>query len=81
MQQLQSTKIIVNSRTNASVPKREIAQARFGHLNTIVLRELKEINKPAQLLIHHTEAALLHPIFFVGFQLESDKLQNRSQTM
>lgn len=41
---------------------------------------LEEVNKPGQLLVHHIEAALLHPTSFVVLQSELDKLENGSKT-
>lgn len=43
--------------------------------------EFININKPAQLLVDHTETALLHPISFVVLQSELDKLKNERQTV
>lgn len=62
--------------------KGETAGARFVHLTVMVLyqTELENINKPGQLLVHHTEAALFHPISFAVLQSELDKLKNGSQT-
>lgn len=63
--------------------RRNLANAKAGYLTEMFFYqiELEDINKPGQLLVHHTEAVLLHPTSFVVLQSELDKLKNGSQTM
>lgn len=75
--------LLANGKISASVPREGTTVAKFSYQTIIVLQqtEYKKINKPAQLLVGHTEIALLHPISFVVLQSELDKLKNGRQTI